>query len=34
MLYATDGRVLATFVPTATSAAVRVDGYEGVVIVK
>lgn len=33
-LYATDGRVLATFVPTVTSAAVRVDGYEGVVIVK
>ena len=33
-LYATDGRELLRFVPTATHAAVKLNGYEGVVIVK
>ncbi len=33
-LYSTDGRELLRFTPTASRAAVKVDGYEGVVIVK
>lgn len=33
-LYATDGRELLRFVPTAAHAAVKLNGYEGVVIVK
>lgn len=33
-LYATDGRQLLRFVPTSTTAAVPVFGYEGIVIVK
>lgn len=33
-LYAADGRLLRRFVPTSTTAAVRIDGYTGVVIGK
>lgn len=33
-LYATDGRQLLRFIPNATSVAVKVNGYEGIVLVK
>lgn len=33
-LYATDGRLLLRFTPTSTTAAVKLEGYEGVVIIK